>query len=187
MKKFILLFAVSLFATASLSAQVVNFGKTLPVDSYSIGIAPVFNSWKLGTEAPMSYMVFGGYGIGYDVDMGFKYGYYEGKDYFGLEMQYLIRETRRNYVSVVGGIHKWKQWGVDGTISITHAPQYWLNLSTGLDLDADFTNSLVLNAWIPLNIGVNAGESFFIFLEYDLPATNSAWDIFTGGVNFIIR
>lgn len=141
-------------------------------------------------------MVMGGYGFGYDVDINLKYGntysYTGGElknspDFFGIDMQYLFRETRQSYYSLYGGVHKWEEYGVDLTFSYTHTPRYLVNLTAGLDLDVDFSNELELRAWIPLNIGFNFDDRYFIFFEYDLPANERSWDILGGGITFIFR
>jgi hypothetical protein len=169
-------------------AQVINFGKTLPVRAYSFTIAPVYNYANVYHPEldGASFMAMAGYGIGYDLDIGVKYGYYNGPDFFSAELQYLFRETRKSYFSFYGGLHKWKEYGLDATVTFTRTPQYWLNLSAGLDLDIDIS-VVELRAWIPLNVGFNFDDRFFVFLEYDLPATERAWDIIGGGLTVIIR
>lgn len=189
MKRVLLATIFVSFFTVSSFSQVINFGKTLPVRAFSITAAPVFNVDNIYNveQRGMAYWVMAGYGIGYDVDMSLKYAYFDGPDYFGADMQYLFRETRKSYYSLFGGIHKWEEYGVDMTFSFTHTPQYWINLTAGLDIDVDFTNSLELRAWIPLNVGINFDDRYYLFMEYDLPANERAWDIFGGGITFIFR
>jgi hypothetical protein len=184
---FFLFFATVLAMPAQ--TQVINFGKTLPMRAFSLTVAPVYNVGNVYHPhlRGMSYMVMAGYGIGYDLDINLKYGYYNGFDFFGADLQYLFRETRKSYYSFFGGIHKWEEYGIDLTLSYTHTPQYWANLSVGLDLDVDFSNQLELRAWIPINFGINLDDRYFLFFEYNLPATERAWDILTAGVTFIFR
>lgn len=179
---------VVLFSISS-SAQVINFGKTLPVGAFSLTLAPLVNTSSVyhPLQEGMSYLVMATYGLGYDVDLSAKYAYTNGADYFGVQAQYLFREERKSYYSFYGGLHKWESYGIDLTVSYTRTPQYWANLTAGLDIDVDFSDDLELRAWIPLNFGINIDDRFFIFLEYDLPATERAWDILGGGVNFIFR
>jgi hypothetical protein len=185
---FLIVFISTFFAIGSWS-QVINFGKTLPTRAFSITAAPVYNVSNVfhpALKGP-SYMVMAGYGIGYDVDMSLKYGYYNGSDYFGIDVQYLFRETRKSYYSFFGGMHKWEEYGIDLTVSYTHTPQYWANLTVGLDMDVDFSDQLEIRAWVPLNFGINLDDRYFIFLEYNLPANERAWDIVGGGITFIFR
>ena len=189
MKRAFLTFLFTVAFSAIAMTQVINFGKTLPMRAYSLTVAPVYNISSVFSRElhGMSYMAMLGYGIGYDIDLSVKYGYYNGPDYFAADLQYLFRETRQSYYSFIGGIHKWEEYGLDLAVTYTHTPQYWANLSVGLDMDVDVTNELELRAWIPLNFGINFDDRYFIFFEYNLPANERAWDILAVGVNFIFR
>ncbi len=190
MRKVAILLVFLCFSSGAWS-QVINFGKTLPIRAYSLTLAPIYNAKDnpFHPEARgVSGMIMGGYGLKYDLDLEVKYAYFHGDapDMFAAELQYLFRETRRNYYSIHGGVHKWKEFGLDGTFSFTYTPNYDVNLSAGVDIDVDITE-FELRAWIPLNIGFNIDDRYFLFLEYDMPATERAWDIFGGGVTFIFR
>jgi|GEM_PF-819735 len=187
-KRIFLVIGVILFFVNEADTQVINFGKTLPARSFGLTIAPVYNVdnvFHYELEG-MSWLVMAGYGIRYDLDMNIKYGYYNGPDFFSADVQYLFRETRKSYYSFAGGMHKWKEYGVDLTVSYTHTPQYWANLTFGLDMDIDIS-VVELRAWIPLNFGINLDDRYFIYLEYDLPVTERSWDILGGGITFIFR
>lgn len=188
MKRVLLSALVISVVTLGAGAQVINFGKTQPVRSFSMTFAPVLNMSSIFHPdlMGMSFIAMAGYGLNYSMDLGVKYGYYNGSDYFGAELQYLVRENRKSYYCFYGGLHKWEEYGIDLLGSVTYTPQYWANLSTGLDLDIDISE-LQLRAWIPLNFGINFDDRFFLFVEYDLPATEFAWDIFGGGLTYIIR
>ncbi|MFC2129285.1 hypothetical protein ACFLQX_00740 [Bacteroidota bacterium] len=181
------LFIIFLFVSTLTSAQVINFGKTLPVRSFSIGTSASYNVDTYVNDGGMSFMAFGGFGIGYSLDVNVKYGYYPGKDFFGADMQYLFKETRKSYFSVIGGLHYQDDFGFDLTGSYTYSPQFWINFTVGLDFDLILSEQLGFRAWIPLNAGVNLGDLFYIFFEYDLPANDKAWDIISLGVNYIFR
>lgn len=189
MKKASLAIVVCLFFTVFSHGQVINFAKTLPVRAFSLTAAPVYNVPNVFHRdmEGVSYMLMAGYGFGYDVDMSLKYAYTNSDDFFGVDVQYLFRETRSSYYSFFGGMHKWEEYGIDLTVSYTHTPQYWINLSAGIDMDVDFTSQLELRAWIPLNVGINLDDRYYLFLEYDLPANERAWDILGGGITFIFR
>ena len=190
MKRLLLVILLATFTTVLSWTQVINFGKTLPMRAFSLTVAPVYNVGNIFHRdlEGVSYMAMAGYGIGYDLDVNVKYGYYnEGIHFIAADMQYLFRETRKSYYSFYGGMHKWEEYGIDLTVSYTHTPQYWANLSVGLDMDVDFSSELELRAWIPLNFGINFDDRYFVFLEYNLPANERAWDILTAGINFIFR
>lgn len=185
MKRILILGLFSL--SLSLQAQVINFGKTLPVSSFSVGVAPTYNVDNFLYPGGMSYVVFAGYGLRYDIDLNVRYILYNDQDYLGIDMQYLFREARNSYFTFIGGLHKWHEFGADLTGTFTYTPRYQLNLSTGLDMDFDLGTEIEVRAWIPLNFGMNVTERMFVFLEYDLPMTERSWDILSGGLNFIIR
>ena len=169
-------------------SQVINFGKTLPVRSFGVTLAPVYNVdnvFHYELEG-MSYLVMAGYGFRYDLDMNIKYGYYNGADFFSADVQYLFRERRKSYYSVYGGFHKWKEYGLDLTGSFTYTPQYRVNLTFGLDMDID-VSEVELRTWVPINFGLNFDDRYFLYLEYDLPVNERAWDILGAGVTFIFR
>ncbi|MCF8225431.1 MAG: hypothetical protein K9J30_06100 [Bacteroidales bacterium] len=188
MKRLLLAAIVGLFITSDLSSQIINFSRTLPIRSYSITVAPFYNfsnTYHPNLEG-LSVLVAGGYGFGYNIDLGIKYGYYGGKDLFAADVQYLFRETRNSYYSLYGGIHRWEEYGIDLAVSFTHTPVYWLNLTVGIDLDTDIT-AFELRAWVPLNVTFNFDDKYYVFLEYDLPGTERSWDIIGAGITFVIR
>ncbi len=132
------------------TGQVVNFAKTLPVRSYSIGLTPAwhFNNGLtglrnvgIGEDEPGTFAVAlnGGYALNYSMDLGAKYMYvYGGKHYFGVDLQYLLYEGRKSYFSMVAGLHSWDGYGVDLTGLFTWSPRYFINLTAGVDVDVDY-------------------------------------------------
>ena len=171
--------------------QVVNYAKTIPQRSFNIGIAPVYNIDKdviLFDAGGMSFYANAGYGLQYSLDLNLKYGYFvNGTDYVSVDMQYLLYESRQSYFSIIAGLHRWNEFGFDLTGLYTYSLRYWANFSVGLDIDVDFATDLNPRFWVPLNIGFNANELMFIYLEYNLPVSERAWDIVALGANFIIR
>lgn len=190
MKRYLLVVLISAFMSMPALSQVINFAKTLPVRSYSLTLAPVYNVSQGNVYHPelrgLSYVVMAGFGYTYDLDFSLKYGYYNGNDLFAADMQYMFRETRQSYYSLYGGIHKWKEYGMDMAVTFTYMPQYFITLSTGLDVDVDISE-FEMRAWIPLNFGINIDDRYYLFLEYDLPGNERSWDILGGGITFIFR
>ena len=206
MKKYLVFLTLIALLTVSTSAQIINYGKTLPPQSYGIGIAPVYN---LGNafhmpDGEFSLMIFGGYSLKYNLDLGLKYAFFQNiADYLSIDIQYLFRETRKNYFNIIAGIHKWTQYtedgvlmpgsskwtqfGINGTFTFTYAPKFALNLSTGLKIEADVYKRFEIRGWIPFNFGFYPGKYSFVFFEYDLPVTEFSWDIFSLGINLVIR
>lgn len=195
MKRYLLIFF--LFFSTIASAQVVNFGKTLPIGAYSIGVASSYNVNTPVSDGGLSFMAFGGIGLTYSVDLNLKYLYHPvwdptefdqfGAHYIGADIQYLFKETRNSYFNVIGGLHYQDDFGFDFTASYTYSPEFWLNLTAGLDFDLMMADNLLFKAWVPLNAGVSVGNIIFIFFEYDLPVNGNSWDIISLGANFIFR
>jgi hypothetical protein len=189
MKKllFLLLFSLPVL----LSAQVVNFAKTLPERAWSIGLTPAWHADRnviLFDAGGASFAFNGGYGLLYSLDLNARYVYFmNGTDYIGLDAQYLVYEARKSYFSVIGGLHKWDQFGLDITGLFTYTPRYEVSLSIGLDVDASFASEINPRVWVPLNVGFNVNEMMFLFAEYNLPVSDRSWDIAAVGINLILR
>lgn len=191
------LFFLSLPALALLalplksSAQVVNYAKTLPQRAYSVSLSPAWHSDRnviLFEGGGPSVSLKGGYGLLYSLDVNARYIYFvNGPDYFGADMQYLVHEARYTYISVIGGLHYWDEFGADLTALITYTPRFEISLSTGLDFDLSFASVVNPRFWIPLNVGYQINEMIFLFAEYNLPVSDRSWDIFAIGANFIFR
>ncbi|MFO7669479.1 MAG: hypothetical protein R6W31_07455 [Bacteroidales bacterium] len=186
-----------------LSGQVVNFAKTLPERSFSLGVTPsyYFDNASLGLRSigveadqggAMAIGVNGGYSINYSLDLNAKLIYVMGgKPFFGADLQYLIHEARYTYISVIGGVHYWDNFGVDITGLFTYALNYNINLSAGLDMDVNYDPEMPGNvrfrAWLPVNIGFNISKYTFLYAEYDLQVSQWSWGIAAIGANFIFR
>jgi len=189
MKRFLffLLFCMSV----TLYGQVVNFAKTLPQRAWSVGLAPAYHfdrdvvSFDAGGT---SIALNGGYGLLYSLDVNARYIYFfNGADYIGVDAQYLIHEARKSYFSAIGGFHYWDDFGMDLTGLFTYMLRYEINLSIGLDFDLSFAEDLNPRFWIPLNVGFNINEMFFLYAEYDLPVSDLSWGIVAIGANLVLR
>jgi hypothetical protein len=190
-KKLPFLFLCLFLWPVAASAQVVNYAKTLPQRSFSVGFTPSYQIDRnvvLFDAGGMAYFLNAGYGLQYSLDLNVKYGYFvNGTDYASVDLQYLLYETRQSYFSVIAGLHRWDEYGFDLTGIYTYALRYWVNFTVGLDMDLSFATEVNPRFWVPLNVGFNANEVMFIYLEYNLPVSERAWDIVALGVNFIIR
>ncbi len=186
-----------------LSGQVVNYAKTLPERSFSLGVAPswYFNNSNVGLRSigveedqagALAIAVSGGYGINYALDVNAKVIYVVGgKPFIGADLQYLVYETRYTYISVFGGLHYWDNFGADITGLFTYAINYSINLSAGLDFDInydpDMDSSVRFRAWLPVNIGFNINKYTFLYAEYNIQVSQWSWGIAAIGANFIFR
>jgi hypothetical protein len=185
------------------SAQVVNFGKTIPERSFSLGVAPsyYFNNSSVGLRSigveedqggAMTLSLSGGYGISYSLDLNARIIYVAGgKPFFGADLQYLVYEARSTYISVLGGLHYWDNFGVDISGFFTYMLSYDFSLSGGLDFDInydpDMDGSVRFRAWLPVNLGYSLNKYTFLYAEYDLQISQWSWGILALGANFIFR
>jgi len=198
-----LLFLLLLVFPLWVSGQVVNYAKTLPERSFSVGVTPSYyfdnasvGLRSIGVEADqggaLAIGVNGGYSLSYSLDLNAKMIYVMGgKPFFGADLQYLIHEARYTYFSVIGGLHYWDNFGVDITGLFTYALNYNINLSAGVDMDVnydpDMSGNVRFRAWLPVNIGFNINKMTFLYAEYDLPVSQWSWGIAAIGANFIFR
>ncbi len=189
MKRLLILFLLVLPLMAS--GQVTNFAKTLPQRAFSVSISPAWHSDRnviLFDGGGPSFTLKGGYGLLYSLDVNARYIYFvNGPDYIGADVQYLVHEARKTYISLIGGLHYWDFFGADFTGLLTYTPRFEVSMSAGLDIDISFASEINPRIWIPLNVGYQISEMVFLFAEYSLPITDRSWDIFALGVNFIFR
>jgi hypothetical protein len=189
MKRLLLFFLLS--SGMSLYAQVVSFPKTLPERTWSVGLTPAYHFDRdvvLFDAGGAAFALSGGYGILYPLDVNARYTYFvNGPDYIGIDMQYLVYETRNTYVSVLGGLHYWDVFGCDISAYVSYTPRFEWSISGGLDLDLSFAEDLHPRFWIPFNVGYNLSEMIFLFAEYKLPVSDLSWGIASLGVNILLR
>jgi len=168
--------------------QAVSYPKTLPQRSYSVGIAPTLNSGKLTMDEGPGIFINGGFPMNYSYDVNFRYGWFpNGPDYFGADIKWLFREQRRQYFTAVAGLHYFYDFGLDLTGVYTYTVNYNFNLAAGLDFDLSFNPDMYRYFWLPLNVGYNADDRLYFYLEYDLPVSEMAWDIVALGLTLVIR
>lgn len=130
----------------------------------------------------------GGVPIKYSVDVSARYGWFpNGPDYFGADVKWLFREMRRQYFTLSTGLHYFYDLGFDLTGVYTYTVSHSLNLAAGLDFDLSFNPDMDRMFWLPLNIGYNADDRVYFYLEYDLPVSEMSWDIIAAGITFVIR
>lgn len=173
------------------SGQVVNIARTLPTRSFSLSPTAAWhvdNAVLLFDAGGPSFSLGAGYGLQYALDVNARYVYFlNGPDYMGIDLQYLLHESRYNYFAAVAGVHRWDNYGLDLTGLYTYTPRYYVNLSVGLDMDISFASVVRPRFWVPLNAGFNLTEMIVLYVEYNLPVSQYSWDIFALGATFIFR
>ncbi len=198
-----LLFLLLLATPLWVSGQVVNFAKTLPERSFSLGVTPsyYFNNSNVGLRSigvdedqagALAIGVSGGYGINYSLDLNAKIIYVMGgKPFIGADVQYLIYEARYTYISVIGGLHYWDNFGADITGLFTYMLNNNVSISGGLDFDVnydpDMDGNVRFRGWLPVNVGFNVSRYTYLYAEYDLQISQWSWGIASIGANFIFK
>jgi len=201
MKRFFILLLIA--TPLWVSGQVVNFAKTLPERSFSLGVTPswYFNNSSVGLRSigvdedqagALAIGVSGGYGINYSLDLNAKIIYVMGgKPFIGADVQYLIYEARYTYISVIGGLHYWDNIGADITGLFTYMLNNNVSISGGLDFDVNYDPEMDGNVrfrgWMPVNVGYNVSRYTYLYAEYDLQISQWSWGIASIGANFIFK
>lgn len=185
MKRYFLIFF--LFVSTISSAQVIFYGKPLPIHAYRIGTTVAYNTDTYVSDGGVAAYISGGYGINYSTEINIKYAYYKNADYFGLDVQHLFKESRKSYFNIIGGLHWQDDFWFDLSGTFTYTPQFNINLTVGLDFELGFTDPLELRVWIPLNAGIELGRYTYMYFEFDLPANEFSWPIVSLGASYILR
>lgn len=189
MKKLLLLLSFS--ACFSLYAQVVSYPKTLPEKTWSIILAPSYHFDSEATLYDISSFAIAlgaGYGIIQSLDVNARYIYFASRpDYVGVDLQYLVYEGSKSYLSAFAGLHYWDIFGSDLSAVFTYSPQLIWSFGAGLDLDLSFAQDVNPHFWIPLNVGYTVNDLIHFFAEYRIPLSDGSWGIAALGVNLLVR
>jgi len=176
--KRILFFTIIAFLSLNAFSQTFNTGKLLKSGQFSAGINPVFYEKDLGI------FLHGGYGISKKVDLGVKYGVFDGSDYIGADLEWAMKGGKRYALSLITGAHMVNDLGLDAGACISFNLGTSAVFFTGVDADLEFGNDFQHYIWIPLGVELSWKGRMSIILEGDLPMSEWAWNILGGGVAF---
>ena len=175
MRKTILLTCL-LILSLGVKAQFFNTGSILKPGHFSAGFNPVIQNDQLG-------MYFhGGYGIRKTVDLAARYGFLDGKDYIGLDLEWALDRSQRFDLSLITGLHSRGDMGLDLGMVASIPVTGYATVFGGVDLDLDFGNDLDHYTWIPIGMEALWKNRMSIILEADLAMSEWAWNIFGGGI-----
>jgi hypothetical protein len=175
MKKVLLMLFIGVVPVLTM-AQVFTTGSILKTGHFSAGINPVINDQQFG-------MFFhGGYGLRKNLDIAARYGVLEGQDYFGVDLEWSLKNTERFQLSLITGGHARRHFGLDGGLVASIPVASYANLYAGIDIDLDFDNEINHYTWVPIGIEVSWRDQMSILLEADIPMSEWAWNIFGGGI-----
>lgn len=176
MKKLIIL--VLLCLGISSYGQVFNTGETLKRGSFSIGINPVYMNDNLAL------FLRGGAGITSGLDLALNFGFFEGDEYVGGDLEWKLLSGKPD-ISLVTGAHVQGDFGLDCGLNISVDIKGGIDFFSGLDTDIMFyDNDTQLLLWIPVGVEIGLKRSIGFILEGDIPVTDPAYGVFGGGVAF---
>jgi hypothetical protein len=179
MKKLILftgLICLPLFAFS----QVFNTASTLKPGNFSLGFEPVVIRQDLGL------FVHGGVGLTSGVDLGMKYGFLNGTDYFGADLEWRLLGGKPN-ISLTTGGHVMGDMGLDLALNISFPIARSASLYSGVDTDINFYKEPVgtqFLAWIPVGVQIYLKPKMAFMLEAEIPIKDNTNSIFGGGLSF---
>ena len=180
MKK--LLIAISLFCLPLLTfSQVFNTATILKPGKFSLGIEPVVYDNNFGL------FLHGGVGLARGVDLGIKYGFLNGGDYFGADLEWRLMAGKPN-ISLTTGAHTiYGTMGLDLGLNLSFPITSTAALYTGFDSDINFYKDPIGSQflpWIPVGVQLYLKPKMAFMLEAEIPLRNNANTIFGGGLNF---
>jgi len=179
MKKLFLLIAF-FSLTLSMQAQVFNTGKLLKQGSFGLGINPAI--YSIGNSRNTVMNIHGGYGLSRFMDVAVRYIVQDGSDYIGADFEWLIKKGYRMDVSLVTGAHVQDDMGLDGTLCLSFPITDYATFFTGVDVDLELENDLQHYTWLPIGVEVDWRNRVSVILEGDIPMSEWAWSILTGGI-----
>jgi len=177
MKRIFFLFC--LIFTIQVNAQVFKNGRVLAPGKVMLGANPLFynNSKDLG-------MFFHGrVGLKSGVDANVRYGFFDGEDYAGIDLDWRLFAGDISLTLKTGG-HVWGDFAFDIGAQFSIALRSDAFLFTGIDADILFprTNGIHLQTWLPVGVELRMNKSFSFILEGDIALNTSTNHIFGGGM-----
>ena len=166
------------FGFITIYAQQFNTADILTPGAISGGINPVYFD-KGGTQ--IGIFLHGGYGLTRKTDFSFRYGVIEGVDYFGSDLEWLVKNTQRYSLSVITGMHKQEFFGLDGGLVASFPIRENIHFFSGIDIDFNFERETQHYTWIPIGIEAFWKNDLSFIIEIDVPMSEWAWNIFGGG------
>ncbi len=178
MKKLLLLLLPTAFSTF-LFSQSFNTAQLLNPRSYSLGINPVLYEKNPGI------FIHGGYGINKKIDIALKYGFLDGADYIGADLEWGLGKVGKLDISLVTGGHIRKDLGLDLGGVVSFPVTHYATIFSGVDADIVFNDQMEHFTWVPLGVEVIFKRNAAFIFEVDVPMSEWAWNIFGGGVVFL--
>jgi hypothetical protein len=177
MKSFLLSIFL-LFTSLCAFSQTFSDGKILRPGHFSVGLNPVLEQTLPGIY------VRGGYGINRHLNLNAKFGAFEGKDYAGADLEWIVKSNRKMDISCRVGAHAISDLGLDAGLAAGFTLNTHATFFSGLDLDFNFNMNHDRFFWVPLGLKFFISPSLRLILEADIPVVEFAPSIFGGGLVF---
>jgi hypothetical protein len=176
MKK-VLTAVLCLFIMAHLTGQVFNTATTLKKGKFAIGINPAYYNDN------MALFLHGNAGIASGVDLALKYGFLDGSDYIGADLEWALLKSNPD-ISLTTGAHAINDFALDISVNISFPIKGGIALYTGADSDLRFDSNVDLLFWIPVGIEMKIKNKISFLLEGEIPVSDPAFPVIDGGVMF---
>ncbi len=177
MKKLLLL-SVASFVLFTANAQVQNTGETLKAGTFTVGIDPTIIA-----EGDNDFILYGnfGYGLKKGIDLNGRIGVLgPGDTYIGADVEFALGSK----FSFSAGAHSYGDFGLDGTFLATFGLGKSADFYVGFDADFNFGDEVYVPLWIPVGVEIGVRKNMSFLLEADIAATDEAYHMITGGLNF---
>lgn len=182
MKRYLIILIFSFSVTSAFSQQFTSYNFLSP-GQFSLGINPVFIK---NANFQSGIYLHGGMGLNDRINIDVKVGVLEGYDYYGGDIEFLLRDTDRMSLSLIAGAHVKNLFVLDAGLSACLPLSKKVVFFTGLDMDLSFENDIVHYTWIPFGLDAKVTKDISLIFEVDLPMSEWAWNIYGCGLVFYL-
>jgi hypothetical protein len=168
---------VCLFIMTHITGQVFNTATTLKKGKLAFGLNPAYYNENFAL------FLHGNLGIVSGVDLAVKYGFLDGSDYIGADLEWALLKSKPD-VSITTGAHVTDDFALDFSANLSFPVKGGIALYTGADTDLCFNSDIDLLLWIPVGIDIKIRKKLSFLLEGEIPVNDLAFPIIDGGVMF---
>lgn len=177
--KRILIHILLLIGSTTLYSQQFNTAKILAPRHITAGVNPVFFDKN---ELQSGIFLHGGIGLNRKTDLAIRFGVVEGKDYFGGDIEWMLRKTERLSLSLITGMHVQYFIGLDAGLTASFPISKDILFFSGIDIDLNFERDIQHYTWVPIGLEVFIRKDISLIVEIDVPMSDWAWSIYGGGL-----
>ncbi|MCF8380923.1 MAG: hypothetical protein K9H49_15220 [Bacteroidales bacterium] len=182
MKFYLFLLIIILSCSAGYSQQFTS-ADILATGHFSVGVNPVLLD-KASVQSGM--YLHGGMGLNKTMDLSLKLGFLEGSNYYGGDIEWLVRDRGKLSLSMYAGAHVKYFFGLDAGFTAVMPLSKKLHFYTGIDTDLIFGSDINHNTWLPVGLSGSLRDNLSLILELDVPMSEWAWNILGGGIIFYL-